>query len=680
MVRRFCGSIRSPEVTVAVALDGLPSAVAFTPHGVWVAISPGSVVRVEGDRVTGAAHVGEGPSAVAVAFGSIWVASELDATVTRVDPSTASVGAAVPVAEGPRSLASVGGRLWVSSPQGGSLAAIDPASDTVVTTITVTGEASSLAAAGGDLWLGVGPSAAEHRGGTLHVSAGAGLLSTIDTAADYRDPVAWQILSMTNDGLVAYRKAAGPDGVTIVPDLAAALPEVSQDGLTYRFAVRRGVTYSNGDPVRPTDLRRALERSIALGGDAHVYFRAIVGADACHAKPRSCDLSEGIEVGDRSVTFHLAYPDSDLLFKLALPFAFAVPDNTPIEPVRFGRPLPATGPYAISEASAKRLQLERNPRFRQWSTSAQPDGYPDGISISFGRHGNTLGRLASRHLDVMLAPPSRKDLALARAEYPERVFEATAPQTLFVALDTARRPFDDERVRRAVSYAIDRGRLVDLLGGTGSMRVTCQTLPPNFQGYTPYCPFTRDPGTAWSAPDMNRARELVAQASAVGERVRVWADVGDHQSVEMMRQVTAVLKEIGLRAQLVVAPTAEFYRGSFAPAGSTSHPDVLSYNWSNGYPGAWEFLYEQYGCGANWNVIGYCDHGIDRRMREARSLQTSDPGAANRKWAEIEHDLVDQAALVAVANPISTFVVSDRAGNVQVNPQFGVLLTQIWVR
>jgi hypothetical protein len=66
-------------------------------------------------------------------------------------------------------------------------------------------------------------------------------------------------------------------------------------------------------------------------------------------------------------------------------------------------------------------------------------------------------------------------------------------------------------------------------------------------------------------------------------------------------------------------------------------------------------------------------------MEKAKSLQISDPGSANRAWSDIEHALVDNAALVPVANPILTFVVSERAGNVQINPQFGVLLGQIWV-
>jgi peptide/nickel transport system substrate-binding protein len=664
--------------SVPVELKGLPSAVAFTPEGVWVTLAHGGLARVEGHRVTGGADVGQGPSAVTYAFGSIWVANELDASVTRVEPSTTGVQAAVPVGEGPTSLAGAGGRLWVSSPHDGSLAAIDPDSDSVASTIPVEGQAASLAADGGDLWLGVGPSAAEHRGGTLHVLADEGV-STLDPPLLYEEPVGWQVLSMTNDGLVAYRKVGGPDGLTIVPDLARALPEISEDGLTYRFAIRDDVVYSNGDPVHPADFRRALERSIALSPAAGVYFAAILGADACGEQGETCDLSKGIKVGEDALTFHLAYPDGDLLFKLALPFAFAVPADTPIEDLGFD-PVPATGPYEISEASASGIELERNPRFREWSAAAQPGGFAEVISIDFGTEGDAFDRVATGDLDVMLAPPDPRDLEVARAQYPARIFEANATRTLFIGFDVIKPPFDDERVRQAVSYAIDRAALVDTLGGMESQRATCQILPPSFQGYTPYCPFTRDPATEWSGPDMDRASDLVAQADAVGEpvTVEVAEDYYDY-AVKAMEQVTATLNEIGLDAKLEILPVDRYVRRSFSPPGSPDHPQALSYVWFSAYPGASEFLAPQYGCGANFNVTGFCDRSVDRRIEEARFLQVSDPGSANRAWSQIEHDLVDGAALVSVANPTLTFVVSERSGNVQINPQFGVLLGQVWV-
>jgi peptide/nickel transport system substrate-binding protein len=665
--------------SVAVDVDGLPSAVAFTPQGVWVTLSPSGLARVDGGRVTLRASVGEGPVAVTYAFGSIWVANELDASVARVDPFTGDIRAAVPVGKDPVSLVAAADRLWVSSAQDGSLAGIDPGSNSVASTVSVKGEAAHLAADGDDLWLGVGPSAAEHRGATLHVYAGANELPTLDPPLLFADLIGWQLLSLTNDGLVAYRKVGGPDGLTIVPDLASAMPEVSDDGLTYRFAVRRGVTYSNGDPVQPEDFRRALERSIALSGDASFYFSAIVGAAKCHERGASCDLSHGIEVGKDTVTFHLAVPDGDLLSKLAMPFAFAVPAGTPIQDL--GRnPVPATGPYEITHASGQRVGLVRNRRFREWSAAAQPGGFANAISIDLGQRDNAFDQLATDDIDVMLTPPDPKDLAIARAEYPDRIFETNSAQIVFIGLDVKKPPFDDARVRQALSFAVDRTRLVDLLGGTENLRPTCQILPPTFQGYTPYCPFTRDPGSEWSGPDLNRARHLVAQAGATGGPVKVSISKDYYPgAIEVTKQVAAALNEIGLRATFEVIPFNQYVQRSFAPPGSPEHPQVFSYTWFSGYPAASEYL-GQYRCGAGFNVTGYCEPAIDRRIDAAQSLQTSDPGSASRAWSEIEHDLVDAVPLVPVLNPISTFVVSKRAGNVQISPALGMLLSQIWVR
>ena len=57
-----------------------------------------------------------------------------------------------------------------------------------------------------------------------------------------------------------------------------------------------------------------------------------------------------------------------------------------------------------------------------------------------------------------------------------------------------------------------------------------------------------------------------------------------------------------------------------------------------------------------------------------------DPGAANRAWAEIEHQLVDAAVQAPITNPLLTHAVSDRAENVQVHPQWGLMLSLIWVQ
>ena len=114
------------------------------------------------------------------------------------------------------------------------------------------------------------------------------------------------MLSVTNDGLVGYRRTGGPVGNTLVPDLAQALPAPADGGRTYTFHLRPGIRYSTGAPVRPEDFRRAIERDFRLsylGGGAGLYS-GIPGAGQCVRAPGHCDLARGIITSDQR-TRHL---------------------------------------------------------------------------------------------------------------------------------------------------------------------------------------------------------------------------------------------------------------------------------------------------------------------------------------------------------------------------------------
>ena len=243
--------------------------------------------------------------------------------------------------------------------------------------------AVSLAADGDALWLAVGASATEHRGGTLVVSSPDKAPRSLDPASVvYADDIAGQILAMTNDGLLSFKKVGGADGATLVPDLASALPEVSADRLSYRFPLREGVRYSTGDPVRPEDFRYALERAFSLSPRDATIFGSIDGAKGCVSDPSTCDLSIDTDAG--SVTFNLTEPDPDLPFKLALPVAFPVPATTPIEDQGLA-PVPATGPYEIVEAGpgSVRTGAERH------DSSRAPPGLSPKASWTRSRGGSS---------------------------------------------------------------------------------------------------------------------------------------------------------------------------------------------------------------------------------------------------------------------------------------------------
>ena len=171
---------------------------------------------------------------------------------------------------------------------------------------------------------------------------------------------AWNILNMTNDGLVGFKNVGGGDGVQIVPNLATSLPTSTDGGKTYSFRLRKGIRYSTGARVKASDVRATLERLFRAGTPTPGYFSGLRGGSTCPERPKTCDLSAGIVTDDEAgtVTFHLTAPDAEFLYKLATPFASILPAGTPISKGG-AQPVPATGPYEIHRESATRLRLVR---------------------------------------------------------------------------------------------------------------------------------------------------------------------------------------------------------------------------------------------------------------------------------------------------------------------------------
>src|SRR5262245_11512233 len=478
------------EVVDTIPVPGAPAAIALNDQGVWVAdsfgdaITPidpetgelltsvrvgdqpvdmvdnggelwvanaasGSVSRVLGGDEVQPVDVGEGPQAVAAGAGVTWVANSLDGTVSRIEPETNSTDT-TRVGEGPIDLAFGRGSLWVSFGSRGSVKRVDPLSGSG-TEIALGSFAGSVAVGDGVLWVGVRGALSAHRGGTLTVAASRGLLDkdSIDPALAY-DTLTWTMLSVSNDGLVGFRRVGGVDGATMVPNLARSIPEPADGGSTYTFQLRPGVRYSSGDPVRPEDFRRAIERLYTLGSPGNFYFDTIVGATKCQAS--SCDLSAGIETDDeaRTVTFHLVESDPDFLNKLTMPFAFAVPAGTRDTPAGT-TPLPATGPYMIERHTPGRggeVVLVRNPEFDQWAAD-RPDGFPDRIvfrleSDSDRELNRQVDEVLGGDADLLYGPSPGERIAVLKTTHAGQLHSDPRRATVYMFLNTHVAPFNDE--------------------------------------------------------------------------------------------------------------------------------------------------------------------------------------------------------------------------------------------
>jgi peptide/nickel transport system substrate-binding protein len=86
-------------------------------------------------------------------------------------------------------------------------------------------------------------------------------------------------------------------------------------------------------------------------------------------------------------------------------------------------------------------------------------------------------------------------------------------------------PFTSLKARQAVSYAIDRARIMQIYhDGPGEAAVTCQILPADFPGHQPYCRYTAGPKNGfWRGPDLAKGRRLAQQP---GTTDSVWGREG----------------------------------------------------------------------------------------------------------------------------------------------------------
>jgi YVTN family beta-propeller protein len=678
----------------SIPLGTGPTGIAVDAGAVWVSSEAGGTLSRLDPRsgaIIERIRVGNGPSGVAVSEDGVWVANSQDATVSRVDPQTNSVVDTIPVGLSPVSVAADNGAVWVANEGDGTISRIDVERGQPDKTLSLASSPNALALSGDHVWASTLPSLSSHRGGVLRVE---GAPDRIDPAhSESLGDV--QVLTLAYDGLLAYRRLGGLGGSSLVGDLATRVPTPSDQGKTYTFQLRRNIRYSSGAPVRASDFRYSLERLLTVNPTlAPSYYNGIVGAAECSVRPPArCDLSAGIEVDDAAgtITIHLALADPDFLHKLAAtPLASVVPSATPLHAAR-NEAIPGTGPYRVASADFRRggaVRLVRNPYFRVWSADARPDGYPDEIRFlqehegglaevergdaDFGAFGGFPGELLKELL----------------TKYGGRLHGETVPVTHWVFLNTRVPPFDDVRVRRALNFAIDRGEIVALAGGAPFAAPTCQVLPPVFPGYRPYCPYTLGPNAAgtWTAPDLARAKKLVAASGTRSMRVEYVVPESDNPlTPKIARYFVRLLRELGYRSSLRIIPDFSDYLGYVAD--SRHEAQIGHAGWIGEKLVPSDFLQRLFSCAsflpqtsANWNFSQFCSPEIDLQMKRAAAAQTTDPARANDLWAEVDHALVDRAVVVPTISPRYPVFVSDRVGNYQSHPLWGTLLDQLWVK
>ncbi|MGV1898323.1 ABC transporter substrate-binding protein [Agrobacterium vitis] len=523
-----------------------------------------------------------------------------------------------------------------------------------------------------------------HRGGAARLVAKAAA-GTLDPQINYT-PLYWTIYQGTYDGLVTFRKAPGPEGTVIVPDLAENIPQPQNDGKTYTFKLRQGIKFSNGKDLSTDDVVASFQRIFKVSSPTSgSFYKNIIGADACLKEPQTCTLEGGV-VGDKiagTVTINLTGADPEFIDKIAMPHASIVPSETPAKDMGT-IPIPGTGAYAFDAYDPnKQLSWSRNRYFKEWSVEAQPDGFIDSFKLDFGLTEEAqVNAVVNRQADAISDQPPADRLSELGTKYASQVHLQAQNALWYVPLNVNLPPFDNLKARQALAYALDLKALVNFFGGRNLASPTCQILPPAIAGYEQFCLYTKNPGQKWTAPDLEKAKQLIEESGTKGSQVTVIVDDGD-VSRNIGQYLQSVLTDLGYKAD-VKSLSNNIH---FTYIQNTNNKVQLSVTqWYSDYPAASNFINALLGCDSftpgsdsSVNISGFCDKSLQARIDHAMTFPTADQGAA-KLWAGIDKDLMTQAPILPLFTPKHLDFMSSRVGNYLYSSQYSWLWVQAWVK
>jgi peptide/nickel transport system substrate-binding protein len=442
------------------------------------------------------------------------------------------------------------------------------------------GSSSTSSAAGGASSSSTsgGSSSGGKTGGTATVVEGT-FPQSLDPSIDFTTQ-GGEVHWLTHLGPYSFAHATGTAGTQIIPSVAQALPAISDGGKTYTFTIRSGLKYSDGTPVKASDLTFAIERDLKLGWSAASFLTSTIdGADA-YAKGKAKTIS-GITTDDASgkTTIHLVKPYGAFVDVLAVPGVSYMPPSTPMKPEPNNPPV-GIGPYVIKNVQPNvGFELAMNPNY------TPIPGIPAGhMNVQVKVETNTTTEASdvlNNTADVFdwgdtIPPALIQQVSGQKDRY--KAWETN--KTFYWFLNTTQKPFTSLEARQAVALATDRPALARI--GSGALVPGCYLLPPQMVGHpTQPCPT----GPPNASPDVAKAKQMVQQSGMAGQPVTVWAE-NRQPRLQWAENYAATLNEIGFKATLKTIADANYFSTIET---LKNHPQTGFADWQQDFPNPTDF-------------------------------------------------------------------------------------------
>lgn len=466
----------------------------------------------------------------------------------------------------------------------------------------------------------------------------------------------FRVLESLCEGLVRFA-----DGSLEVEPALARSWTISDDGLVYRFDLRRGVRFHDGTPFDAEAVRFNLERMLREDHPYHdtgpfplaFFFEAV-------REIRTPD--------PHTVELHLDQPFAPLLANLAYPTGFMVSPTAVREKGRgFRRSPVCTGPFRfVAWEGGRRIVLERNPDY--W------DGPPRLRRVIFRPLGDPHARvteLVTGGVDLLVEVSPD---AIGSLEASDRftVHRAPGPHLWFLILNNRRGPFADRRLRLAANLAVDRRALVRYaLQDTAEVAVG--PVPRAFRwAFDPHLePYPHDP---------ERAAALVREAGHPdGVDVVLLAPQGGSGMLDPVVMATAIqadLADVGIRAEIRTYEWNSFL--ARVNAGLGEDVDAAEMAWMTNDPDTLPYLAlrrDAWPREGGFNSGYYANPEVDAWIERAR--RETDRGARAALYRKIERAVHHDVPWVVVASWNQAVVTRSAVRGFRAQPSFFLDLRRV---
>lgn len=461
------------------------------------------------------------------------------------------------------------------------------------------------------------------------------------------------------DRLVEFKQGT----TEIEPGLAESW-EISEDGKTYTFNLRKGVKFHGNKDFTPTreltadDVIWSFERQMnpehpyhKVGGGSYEYFNSMAMAE----------LIDRIEkVDDHTVRFHLTRPEAPMIANLGMDFASIFSKEYADKMLEAGTPEMVdnnpvgTGPFQfVTYQKDAQIRYKAFPDY--WMGKAPLDQLVFSITPDASVR---YAKLKAGECHVM-PYPNPADIEQMKGESGIQVMEQEGLNVGYLGYNTEKEPLNDPKVRRALDMAINKDAIIDAVF-QGAGRAAKNPLPPTMWGYNSEIEPTKY--------DPEQAKKLLAEAGFPdGFKTNIWAMPVQRPYNPNARRMAEIIQadwqKIGVDAEIVSYEWGEYLKRSKDGEHQTV---LLGWTGDNGDPD--NFLYTLLSCDAvgSANRARWCDEEFDKLVKEAKIVSDQKKRADLYKQAQERFN--DQKPWTTVAHSVVFMPMRDNVMDYKISP------------